>query len=291
MKNLFFLSLGLFLFITACDPNETDPILPPPPPQPTVRLISPSNADSLSAALIMPNGTKRIVGQIMSKGNGDAPTLTIDNPIVLSSNGSTPVINLSYSGMSENLGGCFVYVQGSSTYFKVPYESTYNSPGHISLPIGIPSNVDQGEFCITCRVYDASGNVSNERDACFTVLQLGTGSLQISLTWDNDSDQDLIVYSPNGDTVHRPRPVSPDGGVLDREDGDGYGPENIYWENEAPDGVYTISVADHSGNDETSNFIVTVNSQGIFRKFTGSTLHGNKVDVVTFSKIGKAISF
>ena len=56
------------------------------------------------------------------------------------------------------------------------------------------------------------------------MLRLGTGALQVSLTWDRDNDQDLYVVTPSGEEIYYSRPASSDGGELDRDDTDGYGP-------------------------------------------------------------------
>ena len=287
MKNLFFLSLGLVLFVTACEDVAPEFNINEPIP---IQLISPSQADLLSDALIMPEGAQMLDGPVYPTSNGDEPTVT-SAEYFLGANGATIPIQLSYTHTLPRLGGFYVEVKGASSYYKIPYKGPSTAAGEMTIPIGIPPTVDQGEFCLSFYVYDVAHEVSEATTSCISVIRLGTGSLQISLSWDNVSDLDLIVHSPKGETVHRPRPGSSNGGTFDREDADGFGPENIFWEADAPNGVYTVEVKDNGGCDEVSNFIVTVNCNGVFRTFTGSSEHGEKVNAVTFTKIGNEISF
>lgn len=83
---------------------------------------------------------------------------------------------------------------------------------------------------------------------------LGTGDLQVTLTWDlDDTDVDLFVIEPDGTVVgyyHKHGPTA----ELDVDDVDGFGPENIYVApGMAAAGVYKVYVGyywDHTVEDE-----------------------------------------
>ena len=82
---------------------------------------------------------------------------------------------------------------------------------------------------------------------------LGTGNLQVTLTWNTDeTDVDLFVQEPDGTWVC----YWNDSGTtaeLDVDDTDGYGPENIYVApGEADDGVYKVYVGFYSGEGCTT---------------------------------------
>ena len=62
------------------------------------------------------------------------------------------------------------------------------------------------------------------------VLQaLGSGDVQVSLAWTVAPDVDLYVTDPFGSVLNYQNKVASSGGKLDRDDTDGFGPENIFW--------------------------------------------------------------
>ena len=255
-------------------------------------LVSPSDPNSLSEVLIMPAGTQR------SNGNPPPPTNDVQTPEVdntnasiTSSNGSTAPLNFEYQNVAGNLGGCYAQIDGAQSYFTVPYGSSSGGNGSLQLPIGIPTNVSEGDFCVNFCVYDDAGRVSNIVSTCVSVLRLGTGALQISLSWDNESDQDLYVIDPNGETIYYDNTFSSSGGELDRDDTDGFGPENIFWIDDAPDGQYQVQVNDFDGTSIATSIYVTVSGPSTSRNFTGSTSNGSTANVTTFTKNGSAINF
>ena len=291
MKKIIILSFLIFpiLFFTSCggdDDNEVEEEID------LNVLIDPSDPNAISQVLIFPDNTQTNEGSVPSSSTQpQAPD--IDNAIeqILSSNGSTAVINYSYSNVSGNLAGCYVQVDGAGNYFTVPYSESSSTSGSLLLPVGIPVNVDEGQFCINFSIYDNSGLISNVVTTCISVLRLGTGAIQISLSWDNTSDQDLYVTDPEGETIWYQHESSISGGQLDRDDVDGFGPENIYWLDNAPDGEYIVKVNDYSGTSSPTSFFVTVSGPNTSRNFNGATVGGSTADVVTFSKNGSDISF
>lgn len=86
---------------------------------------------------------------------------------------------------------------------------------------------------------------------------LGTGDVQITLTWDNGADLDLYVTEPGGTTISYNNRSSPSGGKLDVDDTNGFGPENVFWaRGTAPRGQYRVEVDPY--DDTPSNFTVRV---------------------------------
>jgi hypothetical protein len=271
-----------FLTVISCNPDE--------PIQPTEELIDPSNANALTQVLIMPSGTQTIPGQPPAPSGQGAPTVSSQLTNVLGSNGSSAPLTYDYSNVSNNLGGCYVQVVGANRYFNIPYGSSSGSSGTLSLPIVIPTNVDAGQFCVDFCVYNLNGRVSNIIRTCVTVIRLGTGALQISLTWSNDSDQDLYVTTPSGCVISYQND-SCGNGNLDRDDTNGYGPENVFWESSAPDGQYIVKVNDFDFVSSGTDFFININAPGVSRQFPGRTLNGNTVTVVTFTKNGSSFIF
>lgn len=82
----------------------------------------------------------------------------------------------------------------------------------------------------------------------FDVIIVGTGDVQVSLTFDQQDDVDLHVVDPNGDRVYFGNRNVASGGELDLDAnpvcGDPHGnAENITWpEGSAPEGTYEVYV-------------------------------------------------
>lgn len=90
---------------------------------------------------------------------------------------------------------------------------------------------------------------------------LGTGDLQVTLTWDTDfSDVDLYVQEPDGTWVYYGNPVGPTA-TLDADDTEGFGPENIFVPpGGAANGTYStaIDMYDLDGIDTDTNCTIRV---------------------------------
>lgn len=103
-----------------------------------------------------------------------------------------------------------------------------------------------------------------------------TGVLHFALSWNTSrTDIDLYVTDPSGQTIYYANPSSTTGGYLDRDDTDGFGPENIYWTNNIPEGVYHVSVNYFGCDDEpscptTSYTIKISNGLGFVGSYSGT---------------------
>ncbi len=127
-------------------------------------------------------------------------------------------------------------------------------------------------------------------------LPNSAGVLQIGLSWNSTSDIDLHVTDPSGTTIYYGNPESPSGGYLDRDDVDGYGPENIYWRDNIPDGTYTVRVHYYASNETNvpvSRYVVKV-SNGLGRptEFISSLTREDEMSTACrFTKNGREITF
>jgi hypothetical protein len=99
------------------------------------------------------------------------------------------------------------------------------------------------------------------------VLTVGTGQVQVTVSWDADSDVDLHVLDPNSDEVYYEQPVVDSGGQLDLDSNaectiDHKRNENITWPS-APPGPYLVRV-DHWSNCgvERTRYVVTIRVDG-----------------------------
>jgi hypothetical protein len=122
-----------------------------------------------------------------------------------------------------------------------------------------------------------------------------SGVIQIGLSWNTTVDIDLHVVDPFGEEIYYNHPASSSGGYLDRDDVDGFGPENIYWTENIPDGTYKVYLVyyDPSTGPVTDFTVRVINGLGVSETFVGALgyFEGNKVHIVNFKKMGNTITF
>lgn len=121
---------------------------------------------------------------------------------------------------------------------------------------------------------------------------VGTGELQVTLTWHNSLpiDLDLWVTEPDGTQCYYGNATTTNGGTLDRDNlCSNYvngRPENMFWAS-APAGQYKIQVKLYStcGSDISSqSFDVRAVIKGVAKTYTGSVSTGSTtVDVATIT--------
>ncbi len=97
-----------------------------------------------------------------------------------------------------------------------------------------------------------------------------TGVLQFGLTWDTATDIDLWVTDPSGVKIYYANRTSPAGGYLDRDDTDGFGPENVYYRANIRDGNYLVQANYYgpSGGPATQATVSVSNGLGFSRSRT-----------------------
>lgn len=111
-------------------------------------------------------------------------------------------------------------------------------------------------------------------------LTLGTGDVQITLSWGNNADVDLHVFEPNGTHIwYADRGPTSTGGQLDIDANFPCGTnlvytENVFWPPEqSPTGTYIINIQRSSscGFTATWHLVVQVDGAGTILDTTGST--------------------
>lgn len=121
------------------------------------------------------------------------------------------------------------------------------------------------------------------------------GVIQVGLSWNTTADIDLHVEDPFGEKINFTNTSSQSGGYLDRDDTDGFGPENVYWTENIPDGTYTVSIVYYgpSGGSVTDYTVRVINGLGADESYSGTVGYFNHtpVHIVTITKSGKNLSF
>ena len=127
------------------------------------------------------------------------------------------------------------------------------------LPRGIPL------VCLDVSAVDSSGAVGPP--ACHVVenVPVGSGDVQVTVSWDSDADVDLHVADPNGDELHARSRVIESGGVLDLRTGEFCSAgeirnEHVAWSRDTPPpGLYEVRVTyDDSCEVPETNYVVSV---------------------------------
>jgi hypothetical protein len=112
--------------------------------------------------------------------------------------------------------------------------------------------------------------VPSTRPPVATTPVLGTGDVQVTLTWDNNSDLDLYVTEPNGTVISFLDRYSDTNGQLDVDANfpcgqNLYYVENVFWPpGYAPSGTYNVTVyeVDTCGENASANWTLTVRVDG-----------------------------
>ena len=231
-----------------------------------------------SAAVDVNQGVLR-QGFVPSTGAGPT-TMTSGNQTVV--NGGTTSVEVTADSLFTSV---FVSLAGTSqglstssdTGLGAYYEVTLPSPQMMaSVLLAFPQELRTSEFELFFAVANDSDAIGPFSRMDFDVLQVGTGDVQVTLSWDADSDVDLHVVDPNGGEVYFANRRVPSGGELDLDSNagcsiDSVRNENITWPvNTAPRGTYTVRVDYWSAcSVAATNYTVLVNNGGDVEIFTG----------------------
>jgi hypothetical protein len=182
------------------------------------------------------------------------------------------------SGTAINGGSTMITVASSAQIVKI-YISIQGSDGYWELTVPAGSTVADvlltlaqqlpPQLTIVFEVSDAAGNISAPATLVTTIVEVKTGDIQVSVSWDADNDVDLHVVDPSGFEIYYGNKVSPEEGELDLDsnaacDIDSVDNENILWPiGKAPAGTYTVRVDNFENcTDQATNYVVTVQKKG-----------------------------
>jgi hypothetical protein len=166
----------------------------------------------------------------------------------------------------------------------------------VDIVVTVAQALPGQQFVLYFAVADASGKQGPLATQSVEAVDVGTGNVQVSVSWDVDSDVDLHVVDPAGEEIYYGNLSSSSGGQLDLDSNpnceiDGVRNENVTWQDAAPPGTYTVRVDLYAGCDVSpTNYVVTVQVAGQpTRTFTGSLTgagdeggEGSGVEVATF---------
>jgi hypothetical protein len=220
--------------------------------------------------------------------------------------GSGPVVNVSGSSAMIRGGGALrtvtsaqaftrviVAISGIDGYWEVNVPSTTTQDVTLTLAQELP----QQSFTVQYAA-GTSAAVGAFDDEAVSVIQVGTGDIQVSVSWDAPSDVDLHVVDPSNEEVFYGNTTVASGGVLDLDSNpacsiDGKNNENITWPSTTPPhGTYTVRLDYYAGcGVAATKYLVTVQVKGqTTRTFSGTFTgdgdggaEGSGIDITTFT--------
>ena len=206
-------------------------------------------------------------GRVPAVSGGPQIDVTANTTVV---NGGTSDVVVQTSGSLQSL----IIAEADSTrgYYEVPVMAST-----VTLQLELAQDISVPSLNLTFAGRGESNSVGPYTTYEFDVVTVGTGDVQVTLSWNVDSDVDLHVVDPNGEEIYYGNRSSVSGGELDLDSNagcsiDGVRNENITWPTgAAPEGTYTVRVDYWSScGVESTNYTVRVNNGGESRVFSGT---------------------
>lgn len=199
----------------------------------------------------------REAGELPPAGSGPAPTVTSSGTVI---NGGTIQVTIQSGSAFDRI---VIGVTGVDGFYVVTLPAAVVT---IDLLITLSQTIADDSFDFVYAVGTGT-SVGQYEDVAATVVSVGTGELQVSISWDAESDVDLHVIDPAGDEVYYGQGSVPSGGSLDLDSNAGCAidhvkNENITWTT-APPGLYRVRVDYFDACSVAStSYVVTVQRKG-----------------------------
>ena len=225
-------------------------------------------------------------GQLPTEGDGPAASVTSSGTVI---NGGSVMVTIEGDGDFDRV---VVAIDGANGYFEASLPAAVAA---LELLVTLSQEIAADQFAFLYAV-GSGDDIGAYAEVEAAVVSVGTGELQVSVSWDAASDVDLHVVDPAGDEVFYGSPGVVSGGELDLDSNpgcflDNVNNENITWAT-APEGTYTVRLDyfDACGAAE-SNYAVTVqradhDAETFTGTFTGDGDVGGVgagIDITTFT--------
>lgn len=207
-------------------------------------------------------------GPAPEAGSDAAPTAPAAGTAV---NGGSAAVSVS---AGSDFTTVIVTIQGVDGYYELTLPAAVSAE---DLVLGMAPGLNRMQLQVRLAV-GSGGTVGQYAAQTLDVYHVGTGDVQVSVSWTGASDVDLHVFDPNGEEVYFANKQAASGGTLDLDSNpactiDHINNENVVWPTgSAPRGDYTVEV--HYFADcgvPRSDYVVTVAIKGHEPQvFTGS---------------------
>jgi hypothetical protein len=269
------------LALTACIPSIPQPPSPTasdPAPTSTAAPADASLDDYLTAATADGGDAEGASsGDAVAPGSGG--TVTVTDRAIAVNGGSVEIVVSAAEPFSSVLVGVGPTSASSTTPTAWPgsYEIALGAPTtSSSIVVTLSQSPPSTEFSVVVAVVDESGSTSSTDATAISVVEVGTGDVQVSVSWNEDVDVDLYVVDPNGETIYYGATTSSSGGELDLDSNpacsiDGIRNENVTWPTgEAPSGTYEVRLNLYADCDiDRTSWVVTVQAIGRTYRWEG----------------------
>lgn len=283
-------------------------------PQPVETNGPITNTAELFAGIAFDDGS-RVSGAMPAPESGTG--LTFNNLVITDKS----VQSLFVSGdvpEGKRIGAFFFQIEGVDEYFAVPIALGGETGASSGLPITVTmrgpvpiegtepepdiiqnqiiGNIKVAAFLVdaTAEAPDVSGSIEGSDDAAnwllstnteltITAENVGTGGMTATLFWNTATDIDLWMIEPNEHKIYyADRDSTAGDGFLDFDNVTGFGPENIFFTTDIPNGLYQVKVHYFSGGetDPVTNWSVSLTACGSTRAFSGTLEAQDEVDDV-----------
>lgn len=211
---------------------------------------------------------------------GGSSIVNVDSPVT---------VQKVYVGVEEEYG-YYEWVPSSTNYEFV-----------ILVNQDIVLGEDEEDFVILVSILDNNGKVSEVIEKTVELIEVGTGQLQISLSFDNAKDIDLHVFEPNGEHIYYGNHLSENGGELDLDSNAGcyldyVNNENITYSEDAfvEAGIYTVYVDlwENCDPEVATSYVVSAYYGGaLLKTVTGTFPVGAESNYNDLENIEPAMTF
>jgi hypothetical protein len=237
----------IFATITACSGDSTEP--------------------AVTGVRAKITGVQTSGGVTASVRSGALPTGTGPSVTVPSSlsiiNGGTSALSLTSTTAYTRVA---IGVDGQNDYYELTVPTGTTS---LQVLVTLAQDLTESTLPLAIAVGDASSNYGAPRRVSAALTRVGSGDVQIALSWDTPSDVDLHVIDPSNEEIYYDDETSTSGGSLDLDSNagctiDNKNNENITWPTgRSPSGTYKVLVDYWSScGVPATNYVVTVTVAG-----------------------------
>jgi hypothetical protein len=278
------ISIGVALLsIALAGCGGGNPAGPSRPSAPTVSSYITEVRDTLGSIAVLRSGSPPAAGA--------GPGLQVTSNSTVINGGTSQAILIATAPITV----AYVSIGGAGSYWELRLPTPQT---RIVLVLSFATTLPSSNFDCVYGAASGTGAVSVPVNVPTQGRTVGSGDVQVSLSWNAASDVDLHVVDPTGEEIYYGHRTSASGGVLDLDSNaacsiDGAQNENITWPiGRAPAGTYTVRVDYWSScGVPRTDYVVRVSngrsSQVYQGQFTGSGDGGGSGDgrfITTFQR-------